>query len=108
MILVVDDLRVFPFHAVYARTSDVAVLALDTVNQLDELWLDHDLGGEDTTMRVVDYLMERGFYDWLLPIGRVFVHTDNTPAGDTIVRCLRNYYPNIVRVDARMMGTHVP
>lgn len=108
MILVVDDLRVFPFPATYARTSAEGLSILNVVENIDELWLDHDLGGDDTTMAVVDYLMERGFYDWLLPIGRVFVHTDNTPAGDTIVRCLRNYYPTITRVDARMMGAHVP
>lgn len=47
-VLVVDDLRTFPFlDAVYARTSAEALSFLNQAERaggLDALWLDHDLG----------------------------------------------------------------
>lgn len=109
MILVVDDLRVFPFDAVYARTSAEAIDILTKIEPqwIGQLFLDHDLGGEDTTMRVVDYLMERIFYDWGLDIDQIYVHSDNPPGCETIIRSLDRYY-KVTRVDAKMIGGFVP
>jgi hypothetical protein len=109
MILVVDDLRMFPFEAVYARTSAEAIDIMVKADPewIGQLWLDHDLGGEDTTMRVVDYLMERAFYDWPLDIEQVYVHSDNPPGCETITRALSRHY-KVTRVDAKMIGAWVP
>ena len=106
MILVIDDLRSFPFHATYARTSAQGLVALDAVDRLDELYLDHDLGGDDTIMLCVDYLMERAYFGNPLPIGRVTVHTSNPPGAETIMRSLSQYY-RCRRVDAKMLGATV-
>lgn len=107
MILVVDDLRTFPgIDATYARSSHRALATLRVVPGLDELYLDHDLGGEDTIMPVVDYLQERSFFGDPLPIGRVTVHSDNPPGCETIMRALNPIYI-CRRVDARMLGATV-
>lgn len=107
MILVVDDLRLFPFsHCVYARTSLEALDILHSLRSLDSLYLDHDLGGDDTTLPVVDYLRERAHYDDKLSIGRVVVHSDNPPGSETIVRSLSRIYI-CTRVDARLLGATV-
>jgi hypothetical protein len=76
-VLVVDDLRHFPFPARYARTSKRALALLARTPTLDELWLDHDLGGSDTTIPVVDWLAERAFAQNPYPVGQIYVHTAN-------------------------------
>lgn len=50
-IIVVDDMRVFDFPATYHRTIETAMAHFDHDPthraRIDELWLDHDLGGSD-------------------------------------------------------------
>jgi hypothetical protein len=104
-ILVVDDLRVMSFPATYARTSAAALELLESRPILDELWLDHDLGGDDTAMVVVDWLCERAFYDDPLVVGRIMVHTQNPPAGEAMVRTLARYYPRVFRTVAPLAPT---
>ncbi|WP_309232287.1 cyclic-phosphate processing receiver domain-containing protein [Micromonospora tarensis] len=59
-IVLVDDLRSFVDgrSAEVARTSTAGVGLLDRYRdrRLDELWLDHDLGGDDTNWPVVEVL----------------------------------------------------
>lgn len=106
MILVVDDLRTFPFVATYARSSSEAIEILQSVDSLVELYLDHDLGGDDTTMPVVDLLHEWAFYGERLPIGKVYVHTSNPPGALKIIKALHRTY-NVRRVDAAACGAVV-
>jgi len=90
-ILVVDDIRQFPPPVTYARTSARAVQLLRKTPQLDELWLDHDLGGRDTAMPVVDWLSERAFNDNPFPVKKIFVHTSNPSGAATMVRTLTRW-----------------
>jgi hypothetical protein len=73
-ILVVDDERTYPtfedqYRIVYVKSSANALEALRSLRKedifgrrspldVDEIWLDWDLGGDDTAKPVVDYLDE--------------------------------------------------
>lgn len=106
--LVVDDLRLLRerdgVELVYARNSTTA-LQLLREEGWDELWLDHDLGGDDTTMAVVLEL-EAAAHGAAEPVsvGAVYVHTDNVVGGDRIVAALQRHYP-VRRVPARDVTT---
>lgn len=100
MYVVIDDERTFADFpdedTVYFRTSQDAIDFLKAVNWDDvrEIWLDHDLGGDDTAMRVVDFLVEHYFYacevyNW---DGKIYVHSMNPVGANNIVRALERYY----------------
>ncbi len=98
MILVIDDEKIFPFKeagkdAVYARTIEEGRRLLGDAAELEELWLDHDLGGEDTIRPLVLELAARAFHGDPKPIGRVVVCSLNRPGADWIVSTLERYYP---------------
>ena len=57
MKLWVDDLRAPPSQWLWAKTSQEAIYALSRL-EFEEMSLDHDLGGEDTTRAVVLWLCE--------------------------------------------------
>lgn len=109
MILLIDDLRNFRVALaarphIVARTSEAGLEALRDLDveekHIDELWLDHDLGGDDTIMPVVDYLSERAFNERPLSIGRIFVHTQNSVGAKQMLASLTRYGYNAVRVPA--------
>ncbi|MER5701432.1 cyclic-phosphate processing receiver domain-containing protein [Micromonospora sp. NPDC002296] len=94
-VVLVDDLRSFVDgrSAEVARSSAVGVQLLDRYRgqRLDELWLDHDLGGDDTIWPVVEVLERAAFEGRRFDIGVVYVHSAN-PAGATkIVQVLRHW-----------------
>ena len=63
----------------------------------DEIWLDHDLGGDDTSMSIVDWLSERAFNDDPYPVKKVIVHTANRVGSKNIVSALNRWeYPYTV------------
>lgn len=115
MIVVIDDERTFDTddEIVYARTSNegLAVIAkvwTDAVLNYGStdiyLYLDHDLGGSDTIMPVVNFLYVTG---WVtesvvlrLPdiISGIYVHSQNPTAGDSIVPVLSKVYKNVERI----------
>lgn len=100
VVLVIDDLRSFTFPARYARTSGEGLAALAVSGPLDELWLDHDLGGDDTIMPVIDYLAERAFNGDPFPVAKVMVHTSNPSGAATMMRVLRRWeYPVVQAAD---------
>jgi hypothetical protein len=85
-VLVIDDLRVFEFDAVYARTSDDAIAILCGTLAWDEVWWDHDLGdagGNDDVRPVLSFLEERlaSDADARAAIGLHVIVTSN-PAGE--------------------------
>jgi hypothetical protein len=108
--VVVDDLRSFAFDAVYARTSAEALALLAQLHAdgvaVDELWLDHDLGGDDTVVPVVDWLCERCVWDDPPAVGRVVVHTSNPVGASMIERTLQRWFP-VTRVDASAAGAYI-
>ncbi|MEO3741976.1 cyclic-phosphate processing receiver domain-containing protein [Plantactinospora sp. B5E13] len=94
-IILVDDLRCFVDgrRAEVARTSAAGVQLLDQYRdrRLDELWLDHDLGGDDTIWPVVEVLERAAFEDRRFDIGVIHVHSAN-PAGATkVVQVLQHW-----------------
>lgn len=50
-------------------------------NQLEEVSLDHDLGGDDTGMKVLDWMIQANFWPKVLTI-----HTANPPARQQMLR----------------------
>jgi hypothetical protein len=78
MKLWVDDERPAPDDTwLRAYTSDEAILLLleHSVNPIEEVSLDHDLGGEDTGMEVLDFIIDIRIWPRTLTI-----HTANPPA----------------------------
>jgi hypothetical protein len=118
MIIVIDDERDFAWFGagyseiVYARTSDegIAEIAKAWTNYVlrygDKvaLYLDHDLGENDTIMPVVDFLYvaanaEAKFATGLTGmIEEIYIHSQNPTAGDTIIPLLAPLYNNVKRI----------
>ncbi len=100
MRLLIDDLRDFVDDgpAVLARTSAAGVQALHRhrAGRIDELWLDHDLGGTDTIWPVVEELERAAFDEAPYDIGTVYVHSANPPGAAKILRSLRRWRYNAV------------
>lgn len=103
-ILLVDDLRNFrpeisKTHSVMiARTSKDALSILsEDPDGFDAIFLDHDLGGEDTTRPIAFYLEEKAFLEDWYPVGRIFIHTSNSVGRKWIYDSLnRGYSVNLV------------
>lgn len=93
--LLVDDLRDFrePRSCLIARTSEAAIDLLEATPGVtyESIWLDHDLGGDDTTMPVVDYLIERAQEGRPVPVEVIYVHSSNPVGKRNIARALENY-----------------
>ncbi|WBB88388.1 hypothetical protein O7542_14050 [Micromonospora sp. WMMC264] len=101
MIVLVDDLRSFVDGrtAEVARTSDAGVELLGRYRdrRLDELWLDHDLGGDDTIWPVVEVLERAAFDKRHFDVGVINVHSAN-PVGATKVALVLRHWGYYVRV----------
>ncbi|GLY04014.1 cyclic-phosphate processing receiver domain-containing protein [Actinoplanes sp. NBRC 101535] len=107
--VLVDDLRSFRDGraADVARTSadGVALLARHRGARIDELWLDHDLGGDDTIWPVVAVLEEAAFDGRPFDVGVVNVHSANPAGAAGIVRALERWgYPVRVATGAAEVG----
>ena len=94
-IVLVDDLRSFldGRRAQVARTSQAGVALLEQLagGRIDELWLDHDLGGEDTIWPVVEVLERGAFEGRPLDVGVVHVHSANPPGAAKVVQALTRW-----------------
>lgn len=98
VIVLVDDLRSFVDgrRAEVARTSTAGVELLDRHrnDRLDELWLDHDLGGEDTIWPVVEVLERAAFEGHPFDVGVIVVHSANPAGAAKMAQALRRWdYP---------------
>lgn len=86
--LIIDDLRnlndgVIPSTAAIdiARNSAEAISLLKVNPNYDVIFWDHDLGGEDNTKIVANYITERAFIHEDFPLIELnVIHTDN-PSG---------------------------
>ena len=94
-IALVDDLRSFVDgrRAEVARTSTAGVELLQRYRnrRLDELWLDHDLGENDTIWPVVEVLERAAFEDRPFDIGVINVHSANPAGAAKIAQVLRHW-----------------
>ncbi|MEW2356506.1 cyclic-phosphate processing receiver domain-containing protein [Spirillospora sp. NPDC029432] len=102
VILAIDDLRAFPRASRIARTSQEGVQLLEEHRacEIDELWLDHDLGGEDSIMPVVILLERAAFDGHPFTIGTVYVHSANPIGAETVVRALKRWNYRVRQVTA--------
>ncbi|MFE7889650.1 cyclic-phosphate processing receiver domain-containing protein [Streptomyces sp. NPDC057412] len=93
VILGIDDLRPLPWTTRIARTSGEGVELLQEHRDslIDELWLDHDLGGDDSILPVVTLLEEAAFRGRPFRIGTVYVHSANPIGAETVVRSLTRW-----------------
>jgi hypothetical protein len=100
-VVLVDDLRSFTDgrSADVARTSaaGVAVLQRYRDERVDELWLDHDLGENDTIWPVVEVLERAAFEGRPVDVGVVYVHSAN-PTGAAKVALVLRRWGYLVRV----------
>ncbi len=97
-VLLIDDLRSFVDGraATVARTSadGIALLARHRGARLDELWLDHDLGGDDTIWPVVEVLERAAFEERPFDIGLILIHSANPSGAAKMAQALRHWgYP---------------
>jgi hypothetical protein len=94
-VVLVDDLRSFVDgrRAEIARTSAAGVEFLDRYRdrRLDELWLDHDLGEDDTIWPVVEVLERAAFEERPFDIGVINVHSANPAGAAKLVQVLRHW-----------------
>ncbi|WP_307831535.1 cyclic-phosphate processing receiver domain-containing protein [Nucisporomicrobium flavum] len=94
-IVLIDDLRSF----VDGREADVARTSADGITllnryrdrRLDELWLDHDLGEDDTIWPVVELLEHAAFEERPFDIGIIQVHSANPAGAGKMVQALRHW-----------------
>ncbi|MFI5494870.1 cyclic-phosphate processing receiver domain-containing protein [Actinoplanes sp. NPDC051859] len=98
MIVLIDDLRSFVDGrpAEVARTSSTGVELLNRHrgHRLDELWLDHDLGDDDTIWPVVEVLERAAFEGQPFDIGVVIIHSANPAGAAKMAQALRRWnYP---------------
>lgn len=94
-VALIDDLRSFVDGrpAVVARTSADGVALLDRYRdqRLDELWLDHDLGGEDTIWPVVEVLERAAFEERPFDVGVILIHSANPSGAAKMAQALRHW-----------------
>jgi hypothetical protein len=94
-VVLIDDLRSFldGRPALIARTSadGVALLERHRAERLEELWLDHDLGGDDTIWPVVEVLERAAFEEHPFNIGTIYVHSANPAGSARLVQVLRHW-----------------
>ncbi|WP_433366973.1 cyclic-phosphate processing receiver domain-containing protein [Actinoplanes sp. CA-142083] len=94
-VVLIDDLRSFldGRHAQVARTSPAGVELLNRYRDqhLDELWLDHDLGHDDTIWPVVEVLERAAFEERPFDIGVIIVHSANPAGAAKIAQVLRRW-----------------
>nr|WP_236071266.1 cyclic-phosphate processing receiver domain-containing protein [Streptomyces polyasparticus] len=102
LVLGIDDLRPLPHTTRLARTSreGVELLLEHRDSYVDELWLDHDLGGEDSIMPVVTLLEEAASQGRPFRIGTVYVHSANPIGAETMVRSLSRWNYRVRRAAA--------
>jgi len=100
------------FEAIYLRTARDALEKVSTSTNIGELWLDHDLGGEDTTRPLALVLAEAAFNGDPLPIDVIVVHTANPVGRDWLTSTLSRWYPTSIAVpgdfDESVIDTTTP
>ncbi|MEU8795381.1 cyclic-phosphate processing receiver domain-containing protein [Streptomyces sp. NPDC048643] len=102
VILGIDDLRALPWTTRIARNSGEGIELLQEHRDsfIDELWLDHDLGGDDSILPVVTLMEEAAFNGRPFQIGTVFVHSANPIGAETVVRSLTRWDYQVRRATA--------
>lgn len=109
MKLWIDDKRPMPWDMtvsnVHAVTSEYAILWLDSYRKrnvergkpnghlIEEISFDHDLGGKDTTRRVMLWMIENDVWP-----KEITVHTSNPPGREWLLGMANRYAPEDVKI----------
>lgn len=111
MRLWVDDERTMPtswpldIWNIHAKTSDEAIEWLESYRRynaerdrplgymIEEVSLDHDLGGDDTGFKVLDWMIEHEVWPQVLTI-----HTSNPPARKRMLQAANHEAPAWVEI----------
>lgn len=96
--VLVDDVRGFRDErpALVARSSKEALRLLDELgrSRIDDLWLDHDLVGDDTIRPVIDQLVQLAKAGSPLNVRQIHIHSSNVGASHWMeVELRRAGYP---------------
>ena len=94
-VLIIDDDRLsgVPPGTVLAKSSTEAINRFKERSAWDDVYFDHDLGGSDTSMRVVEWLEQRLNEEHPIFIERAYVHSMNPAGAEALMRALRRMYP---------------
>lgn len=117
MIIVIDDERTFDIDTAanvwYARTSDEGILQIAKAwtnftlhygETIEAIYLDHDLGEDDTIVPVVEFLYNLGYtvgkgvYSFTDIVGDIYIHSQNPTAATMIIPLLSPLYSNVQRI----------
>lgn len=94
----VDDLRPAPAGWEWVKTSQDAINHLAKLkaskNSYAVISLDHDLGGDDTTRRVILWIIEQEFF----PQEEIRIHTANPVGRDYLKGTAERHFPPHVKV----------
>jgi len=96
-ILVIDDFRIFPnrigdnivHHAL--SSADGIKFLKENFEMISEVWLDYDLGGDDTVVPVINWLEEKAFNGEANHICCIRILTSN-PVGAQKIAALGRYF----------------
>ena len=99
-ILIIDDERTFDPARLDIGEGDLLVHARTSFEGLrrlrqrawDELWLDHDLSGDDTIKPVIKVLLAAIAAGQPIELRRIVVHTNNPEEGRRMVEDLSPHY----------------
>lgn len=112
-ILLIDDLRNFLDEVLVnlddedvitiARNSTEAmnILINNPDTQWEQIWFDHDLGGDDRAMGIMDWMNEKATNGNPINVKTILVHTDNSEGGRALVQGFQRYGYNVIRVKAK-------
>jgi len=86
------------FATVGTRSSAAALEVIRDLGDtfVHELWLDHDLGGDDT-IRPVSHLEEIAYFGKPMHVGVIYVHSANAGAAEAVLKGLIRYGYNASR-----------
>lgn len=94
-VLVIDDEKTFDFPSdwdvTYARTLDEGTTHV-IFGRWEEIWLDHDLGGDDTIRPLVLELAQRAYYGFIYPVDEFVICSLNVVGQKWIESTLNPYY----------------
>lgn len=109
VVVLIDDVRRFRDDraCLVARSSSAGVALLESLRggRIDELWLDHDLVGDDTIWPVIRFLERAYLAGAPLAVGQVLVHASRSGPAHEVVVSMRRLGYDVVRVTSLRIFT---
>lgn len=93
MKLWIDDLRPPPDDYIWLTNSKGTIIFLENHVGITAISFDHDLGGDDTTRPILDYMIINEIFP---PV--VNVHSANVVGSTALLNTILRYFPDTTRV----------